>query len=105
MGAQRKFERERMKRRYALFGRAWRAEQRYQESLLAEGKSLPDGTPKLRRKPTFSQWLEITRKARAQKPMPIEIPAGQQPVIDLEWEEEETGAGPGGVAIDAEAEV
>lgn len=89
MSSSSRIKRNQQKLAYDKFGKSWRAEQRYQNSILASGEKLPEGTPRLKRKPTFSMWLNITKTVQAQKTAePIEV---QQFVeeTNLDWDEEE----------------
>lgn len=104
MGLGRSLARNQQKIAYNRFSKAWRAEQRYQDMLLAKDGKLPEGMTRLRRKPTFKMWLNITKTYKAQQTAePIEV---QEFVDDtsLAWDEEEASP-PGDTPSDEQAEV
>jgi hypothetical protein len=89
---------------YAKFSKAWRAEQRYQNSIIAKDGKLPDDVKRLRRKPTFRMWLEITRTYQAQQTaQPIEVQEFVEET-SLDWDEEEPKA-PGDAPSEGQTEV
>lgn len=105
MGLGRSLQRKQQKLAYDKFGKAWRAEQRYQNALIAKDGKLPDDMKRLRRKPTFSMWLEITKTWKAQQTaQPIEV----QEFVDetsLDWDEEGESKTPGDPPSDGQTEV
>lgn len=102
----RKLARKKAKKEYQKFGKAWRAEQRYQNGVLADGKELPEGSPRLKRKPTFGMWsaiVEAQRKGQTEKQR-IEVQEFVQDVKDLDWDEQGATA-PGANTVDEETTV
>jgi hypothetical protein len=105
MGAERQVRRNGQKIRYAKFGKAWRAEQRYQKGVLVAGGTLPEGTPVLGRKPTFKQWLEATEKHRLRQETmkPIEVQEFVGADV-LDWEDDVITT-PEGQPVEGQTEV
>lgn len=98
MSLERKLARNKAKKKYSRFGKAWRNEQKRQAKLVEEGKITTIDAFALHRKPTFGMWREAERKAAAERDALINgaerIPlhAPQPEPVDLEWDEEEETA-------------
>jgi hypothetical protein len=91
MGYDRHASRAVAKAAYRKFSEQWRKERAYQRWLLDGGKELPEGTPRLGRKPTFAQWAKIAKTEEAkQTATPAEVQEFKDE--DLEWEEQEDKA-------------
>jgi hypothetical protein len=100
----RSLTRNQQKAAYEKFKKLWRAEKKYQAMLIAKDGQLPKGVTPLKRRPTFSMWLNITKTYKAQQTAePIEV----QEFVDetsLDWDEEEATP-PGDQLSDQQAEV
>lgn len=81
-----------LKLQYEKFKRSWKNEKAYQRYVVEElGQELPANQPLLRRRPTFSQWCEITRLHAAEekrKEAEALSLARKTDELDLEWKEE-----------------
>lgn len=89
MGLERTLRRNQEKAAYKKFQKAWNKEQAYQKHVLAQGKSLPEGQPLLKRKPTLAMWkaIAVSAKAKAEaKPAEVQEFADEN---DLAWNEDE----------------
>jgi hypothetical protein len=88
--------RNRAKLAYEQFGKSWRAERRYQDTVLAKGLQLPEGQKPLGKKPTFRQWMKATEEFK-QRELEARRTATEKgeltKEIDLEWKEEGTDVG------------
>jgi hypothetical protein len=100
----RSLTRNQQKLAYEKFKKLWRAEKKYQAATVAKNGKLPEGVTLLKRRPTFSMWLEACKSYKAQQTAePIEV----QEFIsetDLDWNEEEA-LPPGDPPSDKGAEV
>ena len=77
----RKFNRNIVKKEYKVFSQSWKNEKKYQKEQLENGETLKN--PKLNKKPTFNQWINIVKNKQTFDMTP-EVNNEQ---IDTEWEE------------------